>query len=97
MDRSDLGFVGCCVGACVLAAGVLGYAAGWVFVAAGGLLAVAGLATLGIRGSAALLLTGAWLAASPAVPWAFAQWNLLVAGLLAVGLGFTVGVAGARP
>lgn len=95
MGRSDAGFAASAVGAALVVAGVLDAGGGWVFLAGGGLLGAGGLATLGLRGSVALLLCGVWLASSAGTAWASARWNLLAAGLAAVALGFTVGVSGA--
>ena len=95
MGRSDVGFAGSAVGAAMVVAGVLDIGGGGVFLAGGALLAAGGLATLGLRGSVALLLCGVWVASSAGIVWASARWNLLAAGLAAVALGFTVGVSGA--
>jgi len=95
MDRSDVGFAASVVGAALLVAGVLDVTPTWVFVLGGAALALAGLATLRLRGSALLILSGVWTLAAPFVPGAAAQWNLLVVGLLGVSLGFTAGVSGA--
>lgn len=95
MERSDVGFACSAVGAGMLAAGATGYAADWVFLTAGAALALGGLVTLGTTGSVLLVLCGAWVAASVALPWAAARWNLLAAGILAISLGFTAGAVGA--
>lgn len=92
--KSDVGFGCSAVGAGMLAAGASGYVATWVFVVAGAALALGGLMTLGLRGSVLLALCGAWLALSVRVDGAAEPWNLLVSGIAAVALGFTVGVTG---
>lgn len=96
MDRSDAGFAGSVVGAVMVSAGAAGYTPGWLFPAAGALLALGGSVTLGLRGSLLLLACGVWVAVSAALGWAAAAWNLMAAGLLAVACGFTAGVAGLR-
>lgn len=94
MERSDVGFACSAAGAGMLVAGAAGYATEWVFPAAGAVLMLGGLVTLGTTGSALLVVCGAWVAASVTLPWAAAPWNLMASGILAISLGFTVGAIG---
>lgn len=96
MEKSDVGFACSAAGAAMMVAGAAGYTEAWVFLGAGAVLALGGLATVGRRGSSLLLLCGAWVAASTGTGWAAGAWNLMAAGIVAVGLGFTVGVASIR-
>lgn len=94
MRRGEPGFAASAVGAVLVAAGVLDFTPGWIFLVGGGIVGLSGLLCLGIRGSVLLLLTGVWISASAFLGWAGSQGNLMASGLLAVALGFLSGVAG---
>lgn len=96
MNREEIGFAAAVVGSGLVAAGVLNVTAAWVFVAGGLLVAVAGILCLGTPGSVPTVLTGAWISLSVLLPWAQAQWNLFLAGILAISLGFWVGAVAAK-
>lgn len=96
MNRKESGFVAALVGACLIVAGIFGADAPWIFLGGGGVIAAAGLVALGAKGALPLVATGIWLAASVSIPWARLPWNLLVAGILAIALGYTSGSMGSR-
>lgn len=91
MRREVFGFTACVVGAALVTLGLYAYVPTWVTLAGG--LAVAACALLALGGWSASLLfvAGAWVAASTWIGWARQPWNLLVAGIAIVALGFQVG------
>lgn len=95
MRRSEAGFVAAVTGAVLVAAGAAAFHPTWLPVTGGAVALLAGLLSLGRRGSLMLALVGAWMVLSAFLPWAAAPWNLMLGGLAVVALGFLSGAAGA--
>lgn len=81
-------------GGLLMAAGIVDYTPAWLFVAGGGLAALAGLVSLGGRGAVPLVLAGAWVLVGSFVGWAV-QWNALLGGILVVATAFLAAATGA--
>lgn len=95
MRRSEAGFVAAVAGAVLVAAGAAAFHPTWLPVAGGAVALLAGLLSLGTRGSLVLAVVGGWMVLSAFLPWAAAPWNLMLGGLAVVALGFLSGAAGA--
>jgi len=97
MSREVFGFAACVIGAALVTLGLYAYAPAWVTLAGGLAVAACGLLMLGGWSASLLFLAGAWLAASTWIPWARAPWNLLVAGIAIIALGFQAGALATHP
>ena len=94
MKRQDSALIAAVLGALLVAAGTVGVESTALVALVGAAAAVAGLVSMGTRGSAALMTVGAWLVISGLMDVAVTTWNLLLGGLMVASLGFLVGAVG---